>query len=331
VNWSEPINYKLTVSPPFWKTLWFYIACAIGFALVLFFFIRYRERKLRKEKEYLEQVVKERTAEVVAQKEHIEAQKEEITSSITYARRIQHAVLPGIEILAENTSDSFILYKPRDIVSGDFYWIGKSNNHLIVAAADCTGHGVPGAFMSMLGISFMNKIINELKIELPEQILNHMRSNVITSLKQGNYEGTTKDGMDMALCIINLQTLELTFSGAYNPAIIVANNEAVELKADRMPVGLHIKMDDFTNEKYQLKKGDCVYLFSDGFQDQMGGPDGRKFMRKNLRDLLVSIHQKPFEEQKDLLNTTIENWRTSNSQEGEIDQMDDILVLGFSV
>jgi len=331
VNWSEPVTYKLTIAPPFWKTVWFYVACVIGFIVVLIFFIRYRERKLRKEKEYLEQVVKERTAEVVAQKEHIEEQNEEITASITYARRIQQAVLPSFEILSENTSDCFILYKPRDIVSGDFYWIGKNDNQLIVAAADCTGHGVPGAFMSMLGISFMNKIVNELKVDLPEQVLNHMRTNVITSLKQGNYEGTTKDGMDMALCILNLETLELNFSGAYNPAVIVTNNEAVELKANRMPVGLHIKMDDFTFEKYQLKKGDCVYLFSDGFQDQMGGPDGRKFMRKNLRDLLVSIHTKPFAEQQTILENTIEHWRMSYPVNGGAEQIDDILLLGFTV
>lgn len=331
VNWSEPVTYKLIISPPFWKTLWFYVACIISLVVILFFFIRYRERKLRQEKEYLEQVVKERTAEVVAQKEHIEEQNLEITASITYARRIQQAVLPHFEILSENTSDCFILYKPRDIVSGDFYWIGKSENQLIVAAADCTGHGVPGAFMSMLGISFMNKIVNELKVNLPEQVLNHMRTNVITSLKQGNYEGTTKDGMDMALCVINLETLELSFAGAYNPAVIVSNNEAVELKADRMPVGLHIKMDDFTNEKYQLKKGDCVYLFSDGFQDQMGGPDGRKFMRKNLRDLLVAIGSKSFPEQKEVLESTIENWRKSYPANGGAEQIDDILILGFTV
>lgn len=339
VNWSEPVAYNLTITPPFWKTLWFYISCIVGIVGLLVFYIRYRERKLKKEKEYLEKVVKERTAEVVAQKEHIEEQhkivseqKQEITSSITYARRIQQAVLPGIDILKENTADSFVLYKPRDIVSGDFYWIGKSGNLLIVTAADCTGHGVPGAFMSMLGISFMNKIIREQKIEMPNEVLGQMRSNVITSLHQGNFEGTTKDGMDMALCVINLDTLVLTFAGAYNPAVVISNNEAVELKADRMPVGLHIVMNDFTPETVQLKKGDCVYLFSDGYQDQMGGPDGRKFMRKNLRELLTSIHQKPFEEQKELLDTNIENWRHNPAlPNGEIDQMDDILVLGFTV
>jgi len=339
IHWSTPQVYALTITPPFWKTIGFYVVCIVVMVFSLIFYIRYREKKLKEEKEHLEKVVKERTAEVVAQKEHIEmqhqivtAQKEEITASITYARRIQQAVLPGIDILSENTSDSFVLYKPRDIVSGDFYWIGKSNNHLIVTAADCTGHGVPGAFMSMLGISFMNKIIKEQKIELPDQILGQMRNNVITSLKQGNYEGTTKDGMDMALCVINLDTLEMIFAGAYNPAVLVSNNEVTEIKADRMPVGLHMVMNDYTPQTVQLKKGDCIYMFSDGYQDQMGGPDGRKFMRKNLRELLLSVHGEPFCEQREILDNTIENWRKDPAYpKGEIDQMDDILVLGFSI
>ncbi|MHC1704747.1 MAG: two-component regulator propeller domain-containing protein [Tenuifilaceae bacterium] len=339
IHWSEPLVYSFVITPPFWKTLWFYVILFIVFVSILVFYVRYREQKLKKEKAHLEQVVKERTAEVVAQRDHIEiqhkvvsAQKEEITASITYARRIQQAILPGIEILQQNTSDCFILFKPRDIVSGDFYWIGKSENLLIVTAADCTGHGVPGAFMSMLGISFMNKIIKEQKIDKPEEVLSHMRQNVITSLKQGNYEGTTKDGMDMALCVINLDTLMMTFAGAYNPAIIVSNNEIKELKADRMPVGLHMIMNDFTPETVQLKKGDCVYLFSDGYQDQMGGSEGRKFMRKNLRELLFSIHHKSFCEQREILDNTIENWRKDPSNpEGGIDQMDDILILGMSI
>ncbi|HCT29717.1 MAG TPA: hypothetical protein DIW31_03045 [Bacteroidales bacterium] len=339
IHWSEPISYQLIITPPFWKTIWFYLILLVLVVTGLIIYIRYREQKLMREKEYLEQVVKERTAEVVAQKDCIEQQhkivthqKEEITASITYARRIQQAVLPGVEVLSENTADSFVLYKPRDIVSGDFYWIGKSGNLLVVTAADCTGHGVPGAFMSMLGISFMNKIIKEQKIEMPNEVLGQMRNNVITSLKQGNYEGTTKDGMDMALCVINLDTLMMTFAGAYNPAVIVSNGEAQELKADRMPVGLHMVMDDFTTVNYQLKKGDCVYLFSDGYQDQMGGPTNRKFMRKNLRELLESIHSKPFCEQREILDNTVENWRRDPAlPDGEVDQMDDILVLGFTV
>lgn len=339
IHWSDPVSYQLTITPPFWKTLWFFILLTGSLITLLIVYISYREMKLVKEKAHLEQVVKERTAEVVAQRDHIEVQhrivseqKQEITASITYARRIQQAVLPGIDILAENTVDSFVLYKPRDIVSGDFYWIGKSGNLLIVTAADCTGHGVPGAFMSMLGISFMNKIIKEQKVDLPEMILGQMRSNVITSLKQGNYEGTTKDGMDMALCVIDLDTLIMTFAGAYNPAIVISCNEVQELKADRMPVGLHMVMNDFTPQTLQLKKGDCVYLFSDGYQDQMGGPTGRKFMRKNLRELLESIHQKPFCDQREILDSNIENWRHDPALPGgEVDQMDDILIVGFTV
>src|SRR3989339_223433 len=332
VHWSKPQVYHFTIRPPFWKTIWFYLSLILVSGFVLVLYIRHREKKLMQEKEYLEQVVKERTAEVVAQKDEIEKQKEEITDSITYAERIQRAVLPGIDTLEQNTADSFVLFKPRDIVSGDFYWIGKIGNLLIVTVADCTGHGVPGAFMSMLGVSFMNKIIKEQKISSPDLVLSEMRKNVITSLKQGNHEGSSKDGMDMALCIINLDTLFMTFSGAYNPAIIVSDGEANELKADRMPVGFHIVMNDYTPIPIQLKKGDCVYLFSDGYQDQMGGPTCRKFMRKNLRELLISVHQKAFCEQREILNTTIEDWRNDPAQpNGKTDQMDDILVMGFKV
>ena len=335
-TWSEPTIYRFVIWPPFWKTWWFFISSILVLIVLMILFIRYREQKLMREKEHLELVVEERTAEIVAQKDQIQkqhelvtAQKHEITASITYARRIQQAILPGSDILTESTADSFILYKPRDIVSGDFYWIGRNENRLFVAAADCTGHGVPGAFMSMLGISFMNKIVREQKNEQPEVILGQMRDNVITSLKQGNYEGSTKDGMDMSLCVVDLDTLEMTFSGAYNPAIVISENEAIELKANRMPVGLHIKMEDFTPEIYQLKKGDCVYLFSDGYQDQIGGPTGRKYMKKNMREFLLSIHNKPFAEQKELLDNNIENWKQGGSRTEE--QVDDILVMGFMV
>ena len=339
INWSEPVDYSLIVTPPFWKTIWFYILLTAGVIAILILYIRSREKKLIREKEHLEQQVALRTAEVVAQKEQIQTQhkivteqKLEITSSITYARRIQQAVLPGLDILAGNAADSFVLYKPRDIVSGDFYWIGKSGNLLIVSAADCTGHGVPGAFMSMLGISFMNKIIREQKVDAPEMILNHMRENVVNSMHQGNFEGTTKDGMDMALCVVNLDTLEMRFAGAYNPVIVISDNQISELKANRMPVGFHLVMDDFLSQSVQLKKGDCIYLFSDGFQDQTGGPDGRKFMRKNLRELLFSIHTEAFSVQKQILESTIENWRHSPDPAVEdMEQVDDIMVFGFTV
>lgn len=330
VDWSEPISYDfLTIRPPFWKTLWFGILVFIVISALIVAYISWREKKLVKEKEHLEKVVKERTAEVVAQKDEIENQKDEITNSINYAERIQRAILPGIENLQINTDDSFILFKPCHIVSGDYYWIERLGRQLVVVAADCTGHGVPGAFMSMLGVSFLNKIVNEKKINAPDVILGQMRSNVISSLKQGDYAGSSKDGMDMALCVLDIDTLEMNFSGAYNPAIVISNGEANELNADRMPVGYHIKMDDFTSTKIQLKKGDCIYMYSDGFQDQIGGPRERKFMRKKMRELLVEIHKKPFIEQHDILKNTIEDWM--NHPVGKTDQMDDILIVGFRV
>lgn len=332
ISWSEPTIYMFVISPPFWKTYWFYISTFISLVALLMVYIRYREKTLIKEKEHLEEVVKERTAEVVAQKERIQEQKEEITASITYAYRIQQAVLPNIDILKQNTKDCFIFFKPRDIVSGDFYWIGRNDNHLIVTAADCTGHGVPGAFMSMLGISFMNKIVNEQKNILPADILEHLRANIISSLKQGDYEGAQMDGMDIALCVINLDTLFVNFAGSFNPAIVISNNQVFELRADRIPVGYHLVMEPFSSDTYQLKKGDCVYLFSDGYQDQMGGPEGRKFMKKNLRELLLSIHTKPFDEQREILEKTIDEWRISSAKPLRgYGQIDDMVIIGFSV
>jgi ligand-binding sensor domain-containing protein/serine phosphatase RsbU (regulator of sigma subunit) len=329
IHWSIPLEYAFTINPPFYKTWWFLVLVGIVLLLALVVFIRWRELKLRKEKIHLEEVVCQRTAEVVAQKHEIEKQKEEITDSITYAQRIQRAVLPGFENLEKNTADCFILFKPRDIVSGDYYWIERFENNLIVAAADCTGHGVPGAFMSMLGVSFMNKIVREQHVESPDKILGLMRENVIGSLKQGDHEGSTKDGMDMSICQIDLTSLLMTFSGAYNSAIVISNAEAIELKADRMPVGYHIVMKDYTPISFQLKSGDCIYLYSDGFQDQIGGPQARKFMKKNMRELLLSIHKKPFAEQHDILDKTIEDWK--NHPDGKTEQMDDILIVGFMV
>ncbi|MBI9065779.1 MAG: SpoIIE family protein phosphatase [Salinivirgaceae bacterium] len=329
INWSQPVVYNFVIQAPFWKTLWFLTIIILFLIVALYLFIRWREKKLLKEKAHLEKVVKERTAEVVAQKDEIQSQKEEITGSINYAERIQRAILPGIENLQQNTDDAFILFKPCHIVSGDYYWIERLDRQLIVTAADCTGHGVPGAFMSMLGVSFLNKIVKEQKIDAPDIILGQMRQNVISSLKQGDYAGSSKDGMDMAICVINIDTLEMNFAGAYNSAIIIRNSEASELKADRMPVGYHIKMSDFTATKIQLLKDDCIYMYSDGFQDQIGGPRERKFMRKNMRELLVDIHTKTFAEQHRILNTTIKDWM--NHPDGKTHQMDDILIIGFKV
>jgi serine phosphatase RsbU (regulator of sigma subunit) len=281
----------------------------------------------------LEQIVKERTEEVVKQKDEIEAQRDEIadknrsiTDSIEYAKRIQTAILPSNEYAEEILPEHFILFRPRDIVSGDFYWMTKKNNRLVLIAADCTGHGVPGAFMSMLGVSFLNEIVNRHDIDSAGEILTQLRADVKKTLGQEGKEGEAKDGMDIALCIVDLENMKMQYAGAYNPMYLYRDNELLETKADRMPIGIYVKeKESFTNNDIELKKGDVFYIFSDGFQDQFGGEDGQKFKTKNFKQLLLEIHQKPMAEQREILNTTVDKWR------GKWEQVDDIIILGIRV
>lgn len=287
----------------------------------------------------LEQKVKERTIElelaneeVHAQRDSIEEQKEilekinhEVEASINYAQRIQQSVLPEESILKESVDDYFILYKPRDIVSGDFYWFKRIKDFLIVTAVDCTGHGVPGAFMSMLGVSFLNEIVSKSRFDTADEILNRLRDKVKKALKQKGEIGENKDGMDMSFCIINLKTNELEFAGAYNPLYIIRNKELINIKANRMPIAVYYKEQPFTLHKHQLEKGDCLYMFSDGYADQFGGENGRKFMSKRFQKLLIDNSSLPMAEQHDNLLLTFEDWKKG------YDQMDDVIVLGIRV
>ncbi|PKP11655.1 MAG: hypothetical protein CVU09_02145 [Bacteroidetes bacterium HGW-Bacteroidetes-4] len=260
------------------------------------------------------------------QKTEIEKQKEEITDSIKYAKRIQTAILPAPEFATEILREHFILFRPRDIVSGDYYWMNKVGNKVIVAAADCTGHGVPGAFMSMLGVSFLNEIVNKNNTVQPHLILNDLRSQVKRTLGQTGKEGEAKDGMDIALCVIDFEANKLQYAGAYNPLLLFRNGELIEVKADKMPIGIYIReKESFTNNEIELQPGDTFYIFSDGYADQFGGPTGGKFKSKPFKELLLSIQDKSMEEQREILNTTIDQWR------GEIDQIDDIIVMGVRV
>jgi len=252
-------------------------------------------------------------------------QKKQITDSIVYAERIQRALLPSKEYLDEIFNEYFILLKPLHIVSGDFYWIKKIENQIVIAVADCTGHGVPGAFMSMLGISFLNEIINKEKITQANHILNELRQYVKTSLKQTGKEEDAKDGMDMALYTINTKNLKMQFAGAYNPLFIIRNNKLITLKADRQPIAIHIKEKDFTNIDFQLQKNDVLYSFSDGFVDQFGGMQGKKFMIKNFKKLLLDIHKEPFDKQKIILNDILIKWIKG------YEQLDDILIVGIKI
>lgn len=330
---SEVVNYEFTIKPPWYKTIvayFFYLVLAV---LIIIVIVKIYTRRLELEKIRLEQIVKERTEEVVKQKEEIEQQRDEIadknrsiTDSIEYASRIQTAVLPSDEFANEILPEHFILFRPRDIVSGDFYWMTKKDNLLVVIAADCTGHGVPGAFMSMLGVSFLNEIVNRHDVSSAGAILTQLRADVKKTLGQEGKEGEAKDGMDIALCIVDLGKMKMQYAGAYNPLYLYRNNELVEVKADRMPIGIYIKeKESFTNNELDLQKGDVFYIFSDGYQDQFGGEDGSKFKTKNFKQLLLEIHQKPMAEQREILDKRIDEWR------GSWEQVDDIIILGVRV
>ncbi len=330
---SEVIEYQFSIKPPWYKTIvayFFYLIMAVFIVIII---VKVYTRRLELEKIRLEQIVKERTEEVVKQKDEIEKQRDEIadknrsiTDSIEYASRIQTAVLPSNEYANEILPEHFILFRPRDIVSGDFYWMTKKDNLLVLIAADCTGHGVPGAFMSMLGVSFLNEIVNRHDITKASVILNDLRRDVKKTLGQEGKEGEAKDGMDIALCVVDLEKMKMQYAGAYNPMYLYRNNELIEVKADRMPIGIYIKeKESFTNNEIDLKKGDTFYIFSDGYQDQFGGEDGSKFKTKNFKQLLQEIHQKPMVEQREILDKRIDEWR------GKWEQVDDIIVLGVKV
>jgi serine phosphatase RsbU (regulator of sigma subunit) len=297
----------------------FYIVTSLLALIILILIVRYRERQLQKEKRILEEKVRERTAE-------IEAQKEEITSSIEYASRIQMAMLPTVELFKKAFSDHFVLFKPRDIVSGDFYWIGEDENHIFFTVADCTGHGVPGAFMSTLGISTLNEIITNNSDLHANTILNLLREKTKTSLHQTGKEGEAADGMDVAFCVLHKSGKTLEFAGAYNPLFIFRGGEFKEYKADRMPIGIYVgERESFTNYEINVKKGDTLYIFSDGLADQFGGPEGAKYKKSNLKKLLSEIYYRPMEEQRQIVGNEFEKWK------GKIDQIDDITIIGVRI
>ena len=298
----------------------------IGFAVISVLLILIF--RLFRQKQKANIILEEKNEKISLQRDYIFEQNKEITASIEYASRIQTALLPPQELIDKLIPDSFTLFKPRDIVSGDYYWLSQKGNKIISVTADCTGHGVPGAFMSMLGISFLNEIVNLSEIEdlKADFILNDMRALIITSLRQTGNIGESRDGMDMTLCIIDKEKMEVDFAGAYNSLFIIRDNEIIETKADKMPIGIHVKRsDNFTSHIIELKKGDVLYTFSDGYVDQFGGEDNTKFRKKNFKELLLKIHKEDMAKQKEILDNTIINW-----MEG-YDQIDDILVSGIRI
>ncbi|MBR4326741.1 MAG: SpoIIE family protein phosphatase [Bacteroidales bacterium] len=260
-------------------------------------------------------------------KNEIEAQHKEVTSSIRYAKLIQNAVLPSEEILKESFEDVFLFWRPRDIVSGDYYWMRRIGNTVIFTVADCTGHGVPGAFMSMLGVAFLNEIcVNFTPDTSPAQILEDMRQKVITTLNQRANITEQKDGMDMALCILDLSTMKMQFSGANNGVYHVRGSQLTEYKAIKNPIGIHPKMKPFENTDIDVQHGDYIYMFSDGFADQFSDT-GKKYTSKRMRELITDINTKTksASEQAQLLNAALDEWK------GNYHQMDDILIGGYRI
>ena len=312
--------------------------------------VQENERILSEQNVVLERKVDERTAEINHQKEVLAEINKDLTDSINYAQRIQTAILPAQQDVAALLPDSFVLFLPKDIVSGDFYWVARHGKQVLFCAADCTGHGVPGALMSMIGTSLLNEVVNEKGIVSPGRVLDEVRDGVIRSLKQSGEAGTQKDGMDAALCSLDTETGQLSFSGANNPLYLLRAGDAplvdpegnnvepdamlstetvhlYEVKGHKQPVGVYsMGMSPFADHTHalQLEKGDRVYLFSDGYADQFGGPKGKKFKYKPFKQLLLNSFTSTMQEQHALLAETFANWK------GEVEQVDDICVFGVA-
>ena len=256
-----------------------------------------------------------------AQRDQIAYQKKHITDSIMYAKRIQTALIPSLELFSDKL-EHFVIYKPLAIVSGDFYWVSSQGNLQVIISADCTGHGVPGAFMSMLGVTMLNEIVNGKQILMPDQIIENLRQGVIKSLNQVAEEDSIKDGMDIAVCVVDFDKNILWYAGANSPLYLVRGRELLHYRCDKMPVAIHYKMGPFKLHKIEIQKGDAFYIFSDGFADQFGGPKERKFMSVQLKETLVEVAGLPMLRQGEKLNEIFDEWRGDNPQ------VDDVTLIG---
>jgi ligand-binding sensor domain-containing protein/serine phosphatase RsbU (regulator of sigma subunit) len=344
---SDDAVFAFCIKPPFWETWWFIILSILVIVLGIYLYIKFRIASLERAKDILEDEVRKRTALIYQQKEEIETQRDEIeqqrdyvieqrdrialqnlhiTDSINYASRIQQVLLPSDGMFAQMLTDYFILYRPMNIVSGDFYWIGTKQNKTIVIAADCTGHGVPGALMSMLGISYINEIFNSSGGDISaSDYMEFIREKIKFSLRQTGGEGENNDTIDASLIVINDTFTELQFAGANNPLCLVRNNEITVFKSDSMSLGISYGEHRFNQQIIPLQKDDCIYMFSDGYSDQLGGPRDSKFKSRNFYELLRSIHQAPMKEQKEILHQTMNDWKANDAQN------DDILVIGIRI
>jgi len=326
---SEPIKFDIYITPPLWKRLWFIMLSIVVIISLLYLYIKYRERKQIQFQLYLQKMLDERTREVIEQKEEIEVKNRDITDSITYAQRIQSSILPSIKKLQDTFSGCFIFYQPRDIVSGDFYWFDKtSDNKFVIVCGDSTGHGVPGALMSMIGTTLIKDICNRPDVVSPSKILEKLDEEMRNTLNQNVEMAESSDGMDLTACEIDTANYTIRIASAMRPVILYVNGEQIYVQGSKSSIGGNeyaLEIKDFENQGFQLSKGDLVYMFSDGYPDQFGGPMGKKFKMVRMRSLLKDIHDLPMEEQYHHVKNTFNLWKD------QLDQIDDVLFMGIRI
>jgi serine phosphatase RsbU (regulator of sigma subunit) len=317
------------VNAPIWQSRIAIILYGVFLVVLIYLLIYFRTKHLWKlNREYKEREIIAKQSE--QQKEELTIKNKNITDSINYAKRIQMALMPSRKLFAKKFPDSFILHMPKDIVSGDFYWINEVAGRVYFAAVDCTGHGVPGAFMSIIGFDLFRRITEIENKKQPAEILNSL-SKGFETIFQDVESITLRDGMDVAFCAVDKEMNVLEFAGAFNPLYLVRDNTITEIKGDRCSVGLDqepgINGEDnmFSDHVIQLRDGDIIYIFTDGFADQFGGPEGKKYKYRRFRHLLLALHQLPMERQVEFLQRSILDWK------GDLDQVDDILVMGIRI
>jgi serine phosphatase RsbU (regulator of sigma subunit) len=304
-------------------TSWHFILFSIILLLLVILFILLQTRTLVKTRNLLKE--KEQAFELIErQKAELELKDKDITDSLIYAQRIQEALLPSEAYFRKFFPDSFILLKPKNIVSGDFYWIGEKNEKIFIVAADCTGHGVPGALMSMIGLEIIGKTINEGNIEIPSQVLGIMNKGLEKTFSREKNIGTIiRDGMDIGLCVIDRKNKKIEYAGAFLPLYLIRDGSLTEIAADKIIIGMNREGLPYKDHVMDLLDGDIFYIFSDGYVDQFGGSDNKKFMYRRFRYLLLTIHNFPVSDQKAILDENIRNWMGLN------EQVDDMMVIGF--
>lgn len=330
---SKPASISFSIDPPFWKTWWFYVLSTVAFVVVVYIVFKVRLQSLQNRAEELQKRVDKKTAQLQKEKETVEEQSkiiekknQNITASINYAQRIQNTVLPIKDNIKKIFPESFIHYKPKDIVSGDFYWFNEIENKIVIAAVDCTGHGIPGAFMSLIGNNLVNDVVTRLGITNPSQILYKLHEDILVTLKKSEQTSATVDGMDVSICVIDSLTNTLEFASTGQPLILIKNGQAEIIRSGKYPIGLVLKKErSYPTQSLALKKGDSFYLFTDGYIDQFDATNTQKFSEEGFKNFLLSIQDLSLENQEKSIDAAFVKWK------GDLAQMDDVLIIGVKI